>query len=275
MNTTPYTGFWKRAAAFILDAVIAAIPPAVLCGPVLFALGNSTEAAPDSKAAVFTLAVMIAVYIVWQILGLVSYWLYFAFCESGKHQATLGKRLLGIKVVGYDGGRISFARATGRLFAKFLSYATFYIGFIMAGTTNRKRALHDYIAQTYVVRKDFQPGDELPDTKSHPVLLGVIIGAICVLAGIWLLAALGGSTPAKAQVAAARLQQLSQEKQLLREPLMENGIEYTRRRDGYRANFKDREAEDYVLFLPARSNEVCCQTAPGEDCTPTGFEECN
>lgn len=274
MNNTPYIGFWKRAIAFMIDGILMSIPPAVICLPMIFWQGAKMAQEEGTPAAATHLAAIIGVYLLWQILGLVCFWLYFALLESGKKQATFGKRIMGIKVVDYKGGRIGFGRATGRTFAKVLSYAVMYIGFIMAGTTNRKRALHDYIAQTYVVRKDFQPGDELPDTKSRPVLLGIIIGIMFLSAGVWLVAVLSNSVPVKAQTAAVRLQQLAQKKQLLREPLTENNIEYTRRQDGYRAQFKDWEAEDYVLFLPANTNEVCCQTAPEEDCTLTGFEEC-
>jgi uncharacterized RDD family membrane protein YckC len=59
---------------------------------------------------------------------------------------------LGLKVTDLEGRRISFARATGRHFAKILSGLMFFIGFIMAGFTQRKQALHDMIAGTLVVR---------------------------------------------------------------------------------------------------------------------------
>ena len=46
-----------------------------------------------------------------------------------------------------------FARATGRHFAKYLSSMILFIGYIMAGFTERKQALHDIIASTVVVRR--------------------------------------------------------------------------------------------------------------------------
>jgi uncharacterized RDD family membrane protein YckC len=57
-----------------------------------------------------------------------------------------------LKVTDLEGRRISFARATGRHFAKLLSGFILMIGFIMAGFTQRKQALHDMIAGTLVVR---------------------------------------------------------------------------------------------------------------------------
>lgn len=275
MNTIPYIGFFRRAIAFIIDSLIAAIIPAIICIPMMLSVANNTNMDTNTEAGMLTLFSLAAVYILWQILGLVSFWLYFALLESGHHQATWGKRLVGIKVVDYKGNRITFARATGRLFAKFLSYATLYIGFIMAGTTRRKRALHDYIAQTYVVRKNFQPGDDLPDTKSHLIWLCLITFVFLALSAIGFLSLLANSTAIQAKGAAQRLEQLAQEKQTLREPLLENGITYSRARDGYRAQFEDWEAETYILRLDPKTSTVCCEDLPGGDCSNTQIPECN
>jgi len=46
-----------------------------------------------------------------------------------------------------------FVRTSGRYFAKMLSLLSFYIGFIMAGTANRKQALHDKTAGTLVLNR--------------------------------------------------------------------------------------------------------------------------
>ena len=79
-------------------------------------------------------------------------WIYEAALESSPYQATLGKMALGMKVTDLAGNRISFARATGRHFAKYVSGMIFFIGYIMAGFTERKQALHDMIAGTLVRR---------------------------------------------------------------------------------------------------------------------------
>jgi uncharacterized RDD family membrane protein YckC len=60
---------------------------------------------------------------------------------------------LGIKVTDMKGGRLSFARATGRYFSKMISGLTIGIGYIMAGFTQQKQALHDIIAGCLVVDK--------------------------------------------------------------------------------------------------------------------------
>ena len=57
-----------------------------------------------------------------------------------------------LKVITPDGGGLTWGRAIGRYFGKWLSYVTLMIGFIMAGFDSEKRALHDYIAGTRVIR---------------------------------------------------------------------------------------------------------------------------
>ena len=70
----------------------------------------------------------------------------------GKFGATPGKMAVGIKVVRSDGERVSYLRAFGRYFAEILSGLIFLIGYIMAAFDDEKRALHDRICDTRVVR---------------------------------------------------------------------------------------------------------------------------
>ena len=86
---------------------------------------------------------------------------YFAGMESSSKQATLGKSFLGIKVVGSDGKRISFSRALFRAIFKELGISIF-VGGIMIGLTEKKRGLHDMIADTFVIsERKMQPLMEL------------------------------------------------------------------------------------------------------------------
>lgn len=131
-----YAGFWLRAGALMIDMVIANV--IVLLLTYLLADGNATEEAISALA---------------RGLGLLFVWLYFALFESSTMQATPGKQLLDIKVTNINGNRIGFGKATGRHFAKILSVITVYIGFIMAGFTQKKQALHDMAADTLVVKQ--------------------------------------------------------------------------------------------------------------------------
>jgi uncharacterized RDD family membrane protein YckC len=72
----------------------------------------------------------------------------------GKYGATLGKMAMRIRVIRPDGARVSFARSTGRYFAKVLSGMILYIGYLMAFWDEEKCALHDRICQTRVISVD-------------------------------------------------------------------------------------------------------------------------
>ena len=78
-------------------------------------------------------------------------WIYHALFESSSVQATPGKLVLGIKVVHRDNRALTFEEATVRYFSKILSSWTFLIGYILAGFSSKKQALHDFIARSLVV----------------------------------------------------------------------------------------------------------------------------
>jgi uncharacterized RDD family membrane protein YckC len=85
---------------------------------------------------------------------LVVSWLYYALSESSSWQATLGKKILNLKVTDISGQPISFGRASGRYFAKIITgMIPLMIGYIMAGFTEKKQAIHDMIASCLVLRK--------------------------------------------------------------------------------------------------------------------------
>jgi uncharacterized RDD family membrane protein YckC len=87
-------------------------------------------------------------------VSVIGQWLYCGYLESGEKQATWGKQALNLYVTDLSGNRISFGRASGRFFAKIISgLIPLGIGYIMAGFTERKQALHDMIASCLVLRR--------------------------------------------------------------------------------------------------------------------------
>jgi uncharacterized RDD family membrane protein YckC len=140
-----YGGFWVRLVAILIDAII--IQMVVL--PVSFAIGGMIGMASIATRMPAGGAQIVAA-IVGGALGLVAGWIYEAAMQSSSKQATLGKMIFGLQVTDLNGQRISFARATGRHFAKYVSGMILFIGYIMAGFSERKQALHDVIAGTLV-----------------------------------------------------------------------------------------------------------------------------
>jgi len=142
---TRYAGFWLRVVARIIDHFVIFIPVYVLVIGVSAAMGLLERMKTgETSATPFVVAVYVA--------PMVANFFYFSLMHSSPWQATIGKKALGLKVTDLDGGRLTFGRAALRWFCVAISYATFCIGFMMAGLTERKRALHDMLASTLVVR---------------------------------------------------------------------------------------------------------------------------
>ncbi len=138
---TDYAGFWLRLAAyfvdgFILSCLIVVIVMVLLPNyPELYDLPKETR---EQYYPAFYLALSA---------------LYHMLFTASAAQATPGKMIVGIKVTTAGGGRVGLIRAAWRYISYAFSYATCGIGFLMAGITPQKRALHDYIAGTVVVQK--------------------------------------------------------------------------------------------------------------------------
>jgi uncharacterized RDD family membrane protein YckC len=146
-----YAGFWKRFVAYLLDQIIISVIGFFIVVPVLAMIGLSLFSSDFEPSEEFILTLVTAYFSV-IILLVAAEWLYFALMESMKG-ATLGKMALGIIVTDLQGNRISFGRATGRYFAKIISSLTLLVGYIMAGFTEKKQALHDIIAGCLVINK--------------------------------------------------------------------------------------------------------------------------
>jgi uncharacterized RDD family membrane protein YckC len=142
-----YGGFWIRFVAAIIDGLLVSIVVWPVAGIIAVAIGVAGGAVRMPDIGVH----LVRGIVIWVLLFLAD-WIYEATLESSSRQATVGKMVLGLKVTDEHGNRISFARASARFFSKILSRMTLLIGYIMAGFTERKQALHDMIAGTLVVR---------------------------------------------------------------------------------------------------------------------------
>ena len=160
-----YAGFWRRAAAFLIDCLVLCVPYAVL----------------QAIARIYPAVVLVEILLIW---------LYYALFESSNLRATPGKLALSLAVVDTQGERISFWRATGRYLCRFLSFIILMVGYFMAGWTQHKQCLHDMLADTYVVRKkglDPTLGHGLVDERRpRSATASVAIGLACflVIAGL-------------------------------------------------------------------------------------------
>jgi len=155
-----HAGFWKRFLAYMIDYMV------LLGGYFLFfiiwavfeLLLNEIGVEQSTKELILGI-LGVPIYVVIP-------WLYFALSESSSKQATVGKMALGIIVVDQHQQRISFGRATARFFGRILSALLLCIGYIMAGFTERKQALHDILCGTYVMNRNSLDHVENQDIKT-------------------------------------------------------------------------------------------------------------
>ena len=152
-----YAGFGRRIIAGIIDCVILII----IAGCAAYYLGLTegwrmlqmmlrheeirtidgilVTAALPGQVATFVLVTIILIP-----------WLYYALLESSKNQATLGKMAARAVVTDLHGNRITFARASLRHFAKFVSIILLFTGFFAIIYTKHSQGFHDMIAACLV-----------------------------------------------------------------------------------------------------------------------------
>jgi uncharacterized RDD family membrane protein YckC len=135
-----YGGFWVRVVAAFIDGLILT----VVSGAFGAAVGAAVAASGNEIGTGVTAFIQIVSFLIG--LG------YNAGLESSEKQATLGKMAMGLKVVDLRSHRISFPRALGRFFGKYLSAIILGIGFLMVAFTQKKQGLHDMLAGTLVVK---------------------------------------------------------------------------------------------------------------------------
>jgi uncharacterized RDD family membrane protein YckC len=136
-----YGGFWIRVGAKMLDGLIVGLP---LMVPFVYFVIKYGDRRPspafELAQAFFQLGIMVVNF---------GYQIFFL----GKYGATPGKMVCNLRVITADGEKLSYGRATGRCFAEILSGLTCYIGYLIVGFDDQKRALHDHICNTRVVFK--------------------------------------------------------------------------------------------------------------------------
>lgn len=158
MNTN-YAGFWLRFVAYIIDIIIVYVVQSFIFIPVFGLMGisfasNAGDMQNMSDAeAMGMIGSMMAVMGTTILLATAISILYWTLMESSKYQATVGKIALGLKVTDVDGKNLDFVKALVRNLCKIISSMILYIGYMMAGFTDKKQGLHDMIAGTLVVKK--------------------------------------------------------------------------------------------------------------------------
>ncbi|MED3708633.1 RDD family protein [Peribacillus frigoritolerans] len=127
-------GFWKRLLAGVLDGIIVSAPLAIIFGVITGDWEN------ENFSTLFNFLYMVIVPILW-------------------YGYTVGKRIMGIRIVRMDGKKLGIGTMLLRYLVAALVYAiTLGIGFIvsafMVSIRKDHRSIHDFIAGTYVTSNE-------------------------------------------------------------------------------------------------------------------------
>ncbi len=138
--------FGQRIVSIIVDHIILLIVAVILAIP----LGLS--AAAFSVAGITNPALMWTAWSTFSLISFVIWIAYFTYFE-GKSGATLGKRMMGIKVV-MEKGEMTFATSFVRNILRIIDWLPFayILGFIVAVASKKNQRIGDLAARTQVVK---------------------------------------------------------------------------------------------------------------------------
>lgn len=143
-----YAGFWIRFCAKLIDGLVLGIPMTAVVAVAIVGMGGFAAITRKGQEMAFLLPVA---HLVLQLV-LTAMTILYNTVLVGYWGTTLGKKACGLKVIKADGSKPSLGRACGRAFAEIVSGMVCYIGYIIAGFDDQKRALHDHMCDTRVVK---------------------------------------------------------------------------------------------------------------------------
>ena len=146
-----YGGFWIRFVAYLIDAIILTVIGTVVQLLFVGSLRTVVPIQPGTPPTPELFGRLFGALGLASLINIAIAATYEGFFV-GKLGATPGKMALSLKVVRPDRSPVTLGRAFGRYFAKLLSGIILLIGYIMAGFDAEKRALHDMICDTRVIR---------------------------------------------------------------------------------------------------------------------------
>jgi uncharacterized RDD family membrane protein YckC len=131
-------GFWARVGAHILDQLVLGVVGYLAFGSPPTNLTTLPEIFQAMGARMgYSFLISTVYYVV----------------LNGHFGATLGKMVIGAKIVNLDGSKIGYGKAFLRMLATIVSSLTLCIGYLMVAFREDKRALHDLIVGTRVIYK--------------------------------------------------------------------------------------------------------------------------
>ena len=175
-----YAGFWRRAAALMIDSFIVGVVGYFLMFVLmlLFGMGMGSSGLTALGNNSVTVNALAIASIAFPALLTICY---YALFNASANMATPGKMAAGLIVVNPQAQRISKPQAFLREFVKLIGTWIFCLTFVTQPISARRQALHDFAGGTVVLR-------QRPDAGMPSVLIWLInfcwIAAVLILIAI-------------------------------------------------------------------------------------------
>ena len=156
-QTFEAVGFWPRLAAYLVDRIVLWIVFYAAWEVIARMLDIKTPEQPaistsPEKAMKFLFDEYLP-FALQQLALLFPIHIAYEVTLNGRFGATLGKLIIGARIVRMDGSRLGYGMAFLRWLAERLSDFTCYIGYLFVAFREDKRAMHDLIVGTRVIYK--------------------------------------------------------------------------------------------------------------------------
>ncbi|WP_404458546.1 RDD family protein [Oceanobacillus kapialis] len=138
MDNKP-AGFWIRFLASLIDGILIQMLAAVIA----LLIGDESFWNYWTSRIGSNTSISVADYM-YSIVFII-------FFTGSRFMGSPGKLACRIKVVNLDGSQVTILKSIARFFSYIISAVPLFVGFMMAGWNEEKKALHDMICQTRVV----------------------------------------------------------------------------------------------------------------------------
>jgi uncharacterized RDD family membrane protein YckC len=170
-----FATFWRRAAAFLIDALIASFISTVLITVLILVFGVgfvlSSFGPLDDQTSTAIALLLIVAPCVFNIA-------YFAFWNCTQAMAPPGKLLFGLVVVNSEAKKISFAQSLFRESVRLIGSIFFLITYFTQPLSARRQCLHDMFSGTVVLRKSSNAGLPAAGVWVVNILAGLLLLAL-------------------------------------------------------------------------------------------------
>lgn len=196
-----YAGFWRRSAALLVDSMLFLGVTVWLSARFLDMELLDQVILGEGPADDLDLALLAGQWFAYALAIQLLYATYTIVLHASRWQATMGKQIFGIKVTDMAGHRITLGRSVGRYLATWLEGLTLGFGYLLAGFSQRRQALHDMVSGTLVISRQAGPR-EVDAGLAPPQVTGGVLATnillafapIVILVGFGVIGILGGQT---------------------------------------------------------------------------------